>query len=62
MQNFDFSNPTRIVFGEGVIAKLGKLLPETAQVLIVVGGSSAEKNEHTSCSSHALPTCGPLAA
>lgn len=44
MQNFDFSNPTRIVFGEGVIAKLGKLLPETAQVLIVVGGSSAEKN------------------
>ncbi|QKV51671.1 iron-containing alcohol dehydrogenase [Comamonas antarctica] len=44
MLNFDFSNPTRIVFGEGVIAKLGKLLPEAAQVLIVVGGSSAEKN------------------
>ncbi len=44
MQNFDFSHPTRIVFGKGVVAKLGKLLPETAQVLIVVGGSSAEKS------------------
>lgn len=44
MLNFDFTNPTRIVFGEGVIARLDKLLPETAQVLIVVGGGSAEKN------------------
>ena len=43
MQNFDFHNPTRIVFGQGRIADLGKLVPADAKVLILVGGSSAEK-------------------
>ena len=44
MLNFDFQNPTRIVFGQGVIAKLARLLPEKARVLILYGGASAEKN------------------
>ncbi len=44
MMNFDFQNPTRIIFGEGSIAKLAKLLPESARVLILYGSSSAEKN------------------
>ena len=43
MQNFDFHNPTHIVFGQGRIADLGKLVPADAKVLILVGGSSAEK-------------------
>ena len=43
MQNFDFHNPTRIVFGKDRIADLGKLIPADAKVLILVGGSSAEK-------------------
>lgn len=43
MQNFDFHNPTRIVFGKDRIADLDKLVPATAKVLILVGGTSAEK-------------------
>lgn len=44
MQNFDFYNPTRIIFGEGRIAELGKLIPAAAHVLILTGGESARKN------------------
>ena len=43
MLNFDFHNPTRIAFGQGRIADLANLVPAQAKVLIVVGGSSAEK-------------------
>ncbi len=43
MQNFDYHNPTHIAFGQGRIADLDKLVPADAKVLILVGGSSAEK-------------------
>jgi NADP-dependent alcohol dehydrogenase len=43
MNNFDFHNPTHIVFGKGRIADIGKQVPAQAKVLILVGGSSAEK-------------------
>lgn len=43
MLNFDFHNPTRIAFGQGRIADLATLVPASAKVLILVGGSSAEK-------------------
>ena len=43
MNNFDFHNPTHIVFGKGRIADIGKHVPAQAKVLILVGGSSAEK-------------------
>lgn len=43
MQNFEFHNPTRIVFGKNRIADLAKLVPTDARVLILVGGTSAEK-------------------
>ena len=43
MQNFDFHNPTHIVFGKDRIADLAKLVPAAAKVLILVGGTSAEK-------------------
>ncbi|WP_097461525.1 iron-containing alcohol dehydrogenase [Mangrovitalea sediminis] len=44
MQNFEFYNPTRIVFGEGRIAELNRLVPEQARVLILFGGESARRN------------------
>jgi len=44
MQNFEFHNPTRIVFGKETIGKLGGLLPESARVLILYGGASAKAN------------------
>ena len=43
MLNFDFYNPTQIVFGKDRIADLAKLVPAKAKVLILVGGASAEK-------------------
>ena len=44
MQNFEFYNPTRIVFGTNRIADLNTLIPATARVLILFGGESARKN------------------
>ena len=44
MLNFDYANPTRIVFGEGSIARLDELVPVDARVLVLYGGGSAERN------------------
>lgn len=44
MQNFEFHNPTRIVFGTETISKLDGLLPASARVLILYGGASAKAN------------------
>jgi NADP-dependent alcohol dehydrogenase len=44
MQNFEFYNPTKIVFGTETISRLAELVPSDARVLIVYGGSSAQKN------------------
>lgn len=43
MLNFDFYNPTRIIFGSNTIARLNDLIPANARVLVLYGGSSAEK-------------------
>ena len=43
MKNFEFHNPTRIVFGLDTVAKLSTLVPRDARVLILYGGASAEK-------------------
>lgn len=43
MNNFEFYNPTRIVFGEGKIVELNSLIPKEAKVLILFGGESARK-------------------
>ncbi len=43
MLNFDFYNPTHIVFGKDRMADLATLVPAHAKVLILVGGASAEK-------------------
>jgi len=44
MKNFEFHNPTKIVFGPGKIAELATLVPLAARVLILYGGASAAKN------------------
>ncbi|RMJ03088.1 Alcohol dehydrogenase YqhD [Marinobacter litoralis] len=43
MNNFEFYNPTRIVFGEGTVARLDDLVPANARVLVLFGGESARK-------------------
>lgn len=42
MLNFEFYNPTRIIFGENTIARLDQLVPAQAKVLVVYGGNSAK--------------------
>lgn len=44
MLNFEFYNPTKIIFGQDTVKKLPTLLPKGARVLILYGGSSAVKN------------------
>ena len=43
MKNFEFHNPTKIVFGADTVSKLSALVPHDARVLILYGGASAEK-------------------
>ena len=44
MLNFQFHNPTKIIFGTNTIAKLGDCVPAQARVLVLYGGASARKN------------------
>ncbi|MES2758502.1 MAG: iron-containing alcohol dehydrogenase [Pseudomonadota bacterium] len=44
MNNFQFYNPTKIIFGKDTVAQLDTLVPQQARVLILFGGASAEKN------------------
>lgn len=44
MNNFEFMNPTRLVFGKGQIAKLSELVGKDAKILMTYGGGSIRKN------------------
>lgn len=44
MLNFDFHNPTRILFGQGQIASLATLVPAGARVMVLYGGGSIRQN------------------
>ena len=44
MLNFDFYNPTRVIFGDDRIAELPKRIPHEARILILYGGDSARRN------------------
>lgn len=44
MNNFDFHNPTRLIFGKGTIAKLGTEIPADKRIMVCFGGGSAKKN------------------
>jgi len=43
MNNFDFYNPTRIIFGKNRLNELDNLIPKDAKVLILYGGGSIKK-------------------
>ncbi len=43
MLNFDFYNPTHIVFGKGRLEELNHLVPQNAKVLITYGGGSVKR-------------------
>jgi NADP-dependent alcohol dehydrogenase len=44
MNNFIFSNPTKIAFGEGQIKELKNLLPQGARIMLTYGGGSIKQN------------------
>ena len=44
MEKFEFYNPTRIIFGEGTIARLSDQIPQDATVLLCYGSGSIKHN------------------
>jgi len=44
MLNFEFQNPTKIIFGKDTIAKLATEIPANSKVLLLYGGGSIKKN------------------
>jgi NADP-dependent alcohol dehydrogenase len=44
MNNFEYLNPTRILFGAGQIASVANHIPPTARVLMLFGGGSIKAN------------------
>lgn len=44
MLNFEFRNPTRILFGKGQIANLSREIPAGAKLLMLYGGGSIKQN------------------
>jgi NADP-dependent alcohol dehydrogenase len=44
MQNFEFFNPVKILFGKGQIASLGAEIPRRARILMTYGGGSIKSN------------------
>ena len=44
ISNFNYANPTRIVFGKGEIKKLSELVPKNAIVFMTYGGGSIKRN------------------
>lgn len=44
MNNFEFYNPVKVVFGKGQMESLSKLIPSDKKVLLTYGGGSIKKN------------------
>ena len=44
MNNFEFYNPVKIIFGKGQLANLANQIPANAKVLMIYGGGSILKN------------------
>jgi len=44
MNNFEYYNPTRIIFGQQTISRLNNHIPASAKVLMCYGGGSIKKN------------------
>ncbi len=44
MNNFEFKNPTKIIFGKDQIQKIAGEIPKDAKILLLFGGGSIKKN------------------
>ena len=44
MNNFEFKNPTKIIFGRDTIKEIAQEIPSNAKVLLLYGGGSIKKN------------------
>ncbi|MFA7115671.1 MAG: iron-containing alcohol dehydrogenase [Bacteroidales bacterium] len=44
MQNFEFENPVKLLFGKGQIANIKNEIPKNAKVLLTYGGGSIKRN------------------
>ena len=44
MDNFVFQNPTKLIFGKGMIASLSKDIPLDKKIMVTFGGGSVKKN------------------
>lgn len=64
MFNFEFYNPTRIVFGMIGLKELERLIPAAARVLVLYGGGSVKKfgTRTRCCNLWATGRCSNLAA
>ena len=43
MNNFTFHNPTRLLFGKGMIEKLSTAIPMVHRIMITFGGGKAKR-------------------
>lgn len=44
MNNFEFKNPTKILFGKGQIENINNEIPKEAKILLIYGGGSIKRN------------------
>lgn len=44
MENFIFQNPTRLIFGKGMIEKIAEQIPADKRIMITFGGGSVKTN------------------
>jgi len=44
MNNFDFQNPTRLIFGKGTISRLPELISKDKKIMLTFGGGSVKQN------------------
>ena len=44
MENFNYYNPVKILFGKGKIAEIGKWIPRGMKIMMTYGGGSIKKN------------------
>lgn len=44
MNNFIFQNPTRLIFGKGMISELQKAVPANKKIMLTFGGGSVKNN------------------
>lgn len=44
MENFVFQNPTRLIFGKGMISRLSREIPQGSRIMVTFGGGSVKNN------------------